>query len=262
MKHRASRARVRPNNAKHRRPLDRHLTFEPLEDRRLLAVVTVDTLNDTVNFSDGVTSLREAVFATNLVGGADTINFAASLTSGGPATILLTMGELAITDSLTVNGPGASLLTLQAYDPTPTMKNGDGSRIFNIDDGNAANLLDVSISGVALNGGDVVGTSAERFRSFENLTVAQSRISGNSAGGGRGGGIYSRGGVLNTITGSTISGNAAGDGGGISGFFVNLMVTTSTISGNSASQHGGGIVPWQHSHQQHDQRQLALGGGG
>ena len=69
----------------------------------MLAVVTVNTLDDTVSFADGVTSLREAIFATNLVGGADTIQFAAALTAGGPATITLTQGELAITDAL-ING--------------------------------------------------------------------------------------------------------------------------------------------------------------
>ena len=102
-------------------PLRRRLRFEPLEDRRLLAVVTVSTLDDTVDFNDGVTSLREAVFATNLVGGADTIQFAAALTSGGPATLTLTQGELKITDALSINGPGADLLTIDASgnDPTP-----------------------------------------------------------------------------------------------------------------------------------------------
>ena len=42
------------------------------------------------------------------------INFAASLTSGGPASILLTNGELVINKSLTINGPGANLLTVDA----------------------------------------------------------------------------------------------------------------------------------------------------
>ena len=82
------------------------LRLEPLEDRRLLALVTVTTVDDTIDFTDGVTSLREAIFATNTVPGADTIDFAPALTAAGPATILLTLGELRITDSLTINGPG------------------------------------------------------------------------------------------------------------------------------------------------------------
>ena len=90
-------------------PYSRRLRLEPLEDRRLLALVTVTTLNDTVDFNDGVTSLREAIFATNLVGGADTIEFAPALTAGGPATILLTQGELAITDSLATELVSAAL---------------------------------------------------------------------------------------------------------------------------------------------------------
>src|SRR5262245_46801848 len=70
----------------------RALRLEPLEDRRMLAVITVTTTADTVNFNDGVTSLREAIFAANTVPGADTIEFAPALTAGGPARILLTQG--------------------------------------------------------------------------------------------------------------------------------------------------------------------------
>jgi hypothetical protein len=40
-------------------PRYRLLWLEPLEDRRMLAVVTVDTNLDTIDFNDGVTSLRE-----------------------------------------------------------------------------------------------------------------------------------------------------------------------------------------------------------
>jgi CSLREA domain-containing protein len=119
----------------------RRLRFEPLEDRRLLAVVTVTTLSDTVDLNDGVTSLREAIFAANIVPGADTIEFAPSLTAAGPATILLSQGELAITDSLTIDGPGADLLAIDAQQQ---------SRIFDI----AANVVGaqpvftVSLSGL------------------------------------------------------------------------------------------------------------------
>ena len=53
-------------------PLDSTAPFiASLEDRRLLAVVTVNTVADSIDFTDGKTSLREAIFATNTVPGAD-----------------------------------------------------------------------------------------------------------------------------------------------------------------------------------------------
>jgi hypothetical protein len=161
----------------------RQLRLEPLEDRRLLAEVTVDTLADTVDLDDGFTSLREAIFATNLVGGPDTIEFDPALTAAGAATILLSRGELAITDDLTINGPGANLLTIDASgnDPTPDVNNGDGSRIFVIDDSSGAVLKTISISGLSLTGGDVA-IDGGAISSLENLTVTACWIIGNSAG--------------------------------------------------------------------------------
>ena len=79
----------------------RPLRVEPLEDRRLLAVVTVDTDLDVIDFNDGVTSLREAIFATNTVPGADEIVF--DFGHDGPATILLEHGELLISDALIID---------------------------------------------------------------------------------------------------------------------------------------------------------------
>src|SRR5262249_57778592 len=59
----------------------------------------------------------------------ETVNFAPSLTSGGPASILLTNGSLVISKSLTVDGPGDDLLTINAqlnsrvFDATNTTGN-------------------------------------------------------------------------------------------------------------------------------------------
>ncbi len=69
------------------------------------------------------------------------------------------MGELTITDYTSIMG---QVRTFSRSTPAGmirrrTMNNGDGSRVFNIDDGNAGNLLDVSISGLTLTGGDVTG---------------------------------------------------------------------------------------------------------
>jgi hypothetical protein len=250
---RTPRARTHPARARTRsRPRGRWLyrrplRLEPLEDRCLLAVVTVDTLSDTVDFTDGVTSLREAIFATNTVPGADTIEFAPSLTAAGPATIILTQGELVITDSLTINGPGADLLTIDASgnDPTPDMNNGDGSRVFNIDDDDAATFSDVSMSGLTLTGGDVGGNGGA-ILSFEVLSISQSVGHGNSAR-SNGGGVAQYGGDL-TIIQTTLSENSAVWRGG-SVFFGDfdpflenkLSIHDTTIADNNAVAGGGGL---------------------
>ena len=245
----------------------------------------VDTLADESdgNYGPGDLSLREAI---NLARGSfipSTITFAPALTIGGPATIQLTQGEIAIRDAVNIVGPGQNLLTIDAAgnDPTPNENNGDGSRIFYIDDGNFAMQSDVSISGLTLTGGDVYNGGA--IFSSENLKVTASTVSGNNGGGiicisgiltvsggtisgnsgtTSGGGIFgsnvtvigstisgnsavsSGGGIFGgtvTVTNSTISGNSAINGGGIGSYSDNVTVTNSTISGNSATRGGGGI---------------------
>ena len=57
------------------------------------------------DYSAGDLSLREAIGLASGSGnaGAETISFAPSLTAGGPATILLTRGQLDLNDSVTIN---------------------------------------------------------------------------------------------------------------------------------------------------------------
>jgi hypothetical protein len=149
-----------------------------LEERRLLKI-TVDTLFDVDDAGDGLTTLREAIIAS---GSGETIDFAPALSSGGPATIQLTnvdhIGELAIGKSLSIEGPGASLLSIKAYDPTPDTKNGDGSRVFNIDDG-LSTFQTVSLSGLTLTGGDSPDNGGA-IRNFENLDILDCTLSGNA----------------------------------------------------------------------------------
>ena len=128
--------------------------------------------------------------------GPNSISFASSLTSGGPATLLLTGGELAISDELTIVGPGDRF----PHDSRVRSRRGSRRRrlrILYIDDG-ASTLAAVTISGLTFTGGD---TGARRgggaIVTRENLHVAecvirdnQARINSNLAG-GSGGGIWS-----------------------------------------------------------------------
>ncbi len=77
--------------------------LEGLEDRTLLTTISVLNTDDS-----GPGSLRQAIMDANAQEGADTIEFA----EGVQGTIGLTSGQLAITDELTIDGPGADVLTV------------------------------------------------------------------------------------------------------------------------------------------------------
>src|SRR5260370_22893414 len=84
-----------------RRPQNRRLVIEVLEDRTLPSTFTVLNLHDS-----GAGSLRQAVLDANADVGPNVIGFAHGL----HGTILLTSGELSITHHLTITRPhpGAS----------------------------------------------------------------------------------------------------------------------------------------------------------
>ncbi|MEX2168718.1 MAG: choice-of-anchor Q domain-containing protein [Pirellulales bacterium] len=212
-------------------------------DSRSVQTFVVDTLVDESddNYSVGDSSLREAILLANSnLGFADTIEFAASLTSGGSATILLALGELQIRDSVTISGPGANLLTIDASgnDPTPNTNNGDGNRIFSVDDGDGSADKFVSMIGLTMAGGDV-GSSGGAIFNREKLTISECTISGNAAV-NLGGGVFNRGGDFTAIT-STISDNEASIGGGIQIDFGHMTLTNVTVSGNRSKADGGGL---------------------
>ncbi len=251
----------------------RRLRFEPLEDRRLLTTLTVNTL---VDENDGIgvggVSLRDAAAA---AAPGDTINFSVtgtiSLTNAGS-------GHIQINNDLTIQGPGASLLTIKAFEPDPGgTNNSNGRRVFVVSDNNVGTLANVTISGLTLTNGDPVvfnendGGSAILNR--ENLTLNGCVVSGNFS--PNGGAIYSSDGLL-SINDCTISGNSAGDGavlvqggamggslaiirskvvdnlatnsgGGVLARSVPVSIIDSTISGNYTHEYGGGVYLYQGS---------------
>ena len=108
--------------------------------------LVVDTVVDESdgNYAAGDFSLRQAIGLANGSIGANTITFAASLTSGGAVGIFLTKGELAISDAVMINGPAPNLLVINALAQ---------SRVINI----TANTGDFTISGLTLTGGKTTG---------------------------------------------------------------------------------------------------------
>jgi predicted outer membrane repeat protein len=222
---------------------DRPLRFEPLEDRRLLSI-TVNTLVDENNgINVGNISLREAIAAASP---SDTIDFAPSLTASGPATILLAHGELAITKPLTINGPGASLLTIDASgnDSTPGVFDGRGSRIFNISDGKEHFQFASTISGLTLTGGDMGSGFTEQgggaILNLESVSISNCRIVNNSTYSG-GGGVENYQGKL-FLSDVVVSGNsAATEGGAIANFGGQVSIVRGSFVGNKAYV-GGAIA--------------------
>lgn len=174
------------------------------------ARMTAATYTVTSKLDSGDGSLRQAILLANNNPGPDIVDFAIT------GTITLTSGELAITDALTIIGPGAGKLTI----------NGNyASRVFDIES------TTVSMSGLTITNG-VADTSA--------------------VGGSIGGAIRNTGGAL-TLSAVTLSNNVAlggtsgGEGGGIanvsggqltaSGVTFNRNVATGSCSGGL----GGGI---------------------
>ena len=145
-KTRAARPTVRP-------------ALQALEDRWVPSTLTVTSAADS-----GPVSLRAEIAAAKT---GDTIAFAPSLNG---QTITLTSGELLITQSLTIDGPGAGNLTISGN---------FASRVFEVGQSNG---IKVTLSGLTITSGvaqDGLGGGA--IENFGNLTVSNCTLSGNAA---------------------------------------------------------------------------------
>ncbi|QDU06235.1 putative outer membrane protein pmp6 precursor [Gimesia chilikensis] len=189
----------------------------------------VDTNSDVDDgdYSLGNLSLREAVKLANVAATTDTIIFDASL--AGMSIVL--SEELLIEDDLRIFGLGVDQLTLD----------GDGnSRIFNVDDSDLQNLIQIEISGLTLENGYADDGGA--IRSTEDLTLDNVRFRSNQAI-FKGAGIYSSDGRL-TVSNADFLSNKASHGGGIHSTDSVLNVIDSSFSNNTSTD-GAGVYSFQ-----------------
>ena len=166
------------------------------------AVITVTNTADS-----GAGSFRQAIAD---VQENDTINFAPDVRG----TIALTGGELLISKAVTIQGPGANLLAIDAGNILP------GSRVLRIDAHGSA----VSIFGLTFTHGLLVMFFPEGggIRNDSNLTLTACTVSACAAGGdvdsdAEGGGIYNATGSSIQLYGCTLQGNRASGGAGFHG---------------------------------------------
>ena len=193
----------------------RSTIIERLESRTLLSTYTITNLNDS-----GAGSLRDAIQQANNHSGADTINFA----SGLSGTITLSANQLVISSPLTIDGPGATSLTISGDDRAGP----DG--MLQINGGVSAKLDNLTITAGG-NGGAVVNSGT--------LTLDNLVMSGNT--GYYEGGIWNQDAGTLTITNSSFTDNtetALGSGGGAIFNDGRLTITNSSFSRNAAQ--GGG----------------------
>ncbi len=249
----------------------RHLTFfrpvvERLEQRRLLASYVVDSAEDSIDANDNALTLREAIESANASSGFDTIEFSPSL-RGQTITLQPINGEnreLRIADDVSIVGPGANLLTIDASGRTRVFfvqrselllsgvtltggktsggatDNGLGGGIYN--DSGAISLDDVSLVGNRASGkGGAIFNAASGQRNAV-VTINNSLIDGNTANQG-GGAIGSSGGVVQIFNSTLLRNSATNAGGGaIAAVDTRVALTGTTVARNQATGDGGGVA--------------------
>ncbi|NET45747.1 DUF4347 domain-containing protein [Okeania sp. SIO2B3] len=195
----------------------------------VLADIVVNTTNDVVDDSDGVTSLREAIIEANSTPEDDTIQLTAGATYN--LTIAGSEEDAAATGDLDLIAGGGEITVISQGEEQAVIdaggETGIGDRVFHVLEDAALQLENVEITGGVINnfpGGGAIYISNSGIVNINNSTIS-SNSSTNSAGG------ISNFGMAN-INNSTISGNLSTYGaGGISNLGT-LNVNNSTISGN------------------------------
>ena len=195
----------------------------------------VFTVNSNDDVDDGVPgiahcSLREAIHAANANPGTNTINFATAipgLMSGVTGTIALTNGELMVTNSVNINGPGAANLTVSGN---------NASRVFSF------NNVTSTVSGLTVSNGRITGRGAGINNTGGSLAINNCIVAGNTNEDNfsqYGGGLCNSTGAVSVVS-STFCGNRSGSGGGIANLGGQMIIVSTAISSNQAFVGGDG----------------------
>ena len=231
------------------------VAIEHLEDRRLLTVLTVNSLADNTTAGDNLVTLREAINAANgdtatdlnqTGSGADTIVFDPSLTAAGDVSIQLSQFDTGLDNG--EFGPSAFIIgtdiTIQGAtgnNGITIVRNGSGAnfRLFHVFAGGSLKLDSLTLTGGVARGGDgfqggggALGAGGAIFNQGA-VTVTGSTFTGNTAQGGNGGN-NANGGGGGGVGANAVNGTGGGPNGGIPGS------DTQGVSGADGGNGGGG----------------------
>jgi hypothetical protein len=190
------------------------------------------TINVTSTADSGTGTLRAALAS---AANGDIIN-----AKGVSGTILLTNGQLMVSNSVTILGPGPGKLAVNGNYPNIT------NRVFYINPG-----LIVTIAGLTITNGyaqDATDDGGGILNDRSTLTVSNCVFSGNQccSGGGIYNNAYEGGSATLLVSSCAFSNNSAAYGGGLfneAGFgSASAWVNNSTFSGNIGGSYGGAIV--------------------
>jgi hypothetical protein len=197
------------------------LGFAVLSATAFNAWAATITVSSTVDSGPG--SLRDAL--SRVVDG-DAIDFSAT------GTILLTSGELRVTNSVTIRGPGPGSLAVDGN---------AASRVFHIGPGKIVTISSLTVTNGHVSGFNLTDFGGGIWNERSSLTVSNCAVRGNSSE-DLGGGIFNDANLW--IVNSTFAGNSAVKGGGIANIDgATVQITNSTLAGNSAD-YGGAILNW------------------
>lgn len=207
--------------------------------------ITVNSIANVTNGTDGLCTLREAIEAANAnaasgpaagecaagSSNSDTITFTVV------GTISLTSALPSIASDMSINGPGASQLTVRRSTAGGT----PNFRIFTINPSVTALFSGLTISnGNAAGGSFPSDAGGGVLNDGGTVTLNDLVVSGNTAT-SPGGGVDNTGGTM-MISDSTISNNHANSGAGVNNNGGGtLMINRSTISNNISTDQAGGL---------------------